>query len=50
MHPSNILDQLPVGTRVLFDDGYISSRVIEKNEEGVIVENLNNGVIRSGKG
>lgn len=48
--PTNILDQLEVGTRVLFDDGYISSHVIEKTDEGVIVEINNGGIIRSGKG
>lgn len=50
LHPSNILDQLELGTLVLFDDGYISSKIVEKTEEGVIVEIKNGGMIRSGKG
>lgn len=50
IHPATILDQLEVGTRILFDDGYISSSVIETNSEAVIVEINNGGVIRSGKG
>lgn len=50
IYPANILDQLEIGTRVLFDDGYLSSSVIEKTKEGVIVEINNGGVIRSGKG
>lgn len=50
VHPANILNQLELGTRVLFDDGYISSRVIEKMDDGVIVKLNNGGVIRSGKG
>ena len=50
LYPSNILDQLNVGMRVLFDDGYISSQVVEKTEEGIMVEINNGGMIRSGKG
>ncbi|CAF24360.1 pyruvate kinase [Candidatus Protochlamydia amoebophila] len=48
--PLNILDQLPVGTTILFDDGYIASRVIENSSEGVLVEINNSGMIRSSKG
>jgi pyruvate kinase len=48
--PDFIVDQLEMGTRVLFDDGYIASEVVEKNAEGVVVNILNGGVIRSGKG
>lgn len=50
LYPSTILDQLNVGTRVLFDDGYISSQVVEKDELGVMVLIENGGTIRSGKG
>lgn len=48
--PQDIPEQLHVGTHVLFDDGYISSTVIEKTDEGVVVEIKNGGMIRSGKG
>lgn len=48
--PSDIPEQLLPGTQVLFDDGYISSVVVEKRAEGVIVEIYNGGLIRSGKG
>lgn len=48
--PGYILDGLPIGTRVLFDDGYISSNVIEKTLEGLVVEINNGGIIRSNKG
>lgn len=48
--PPKILDDLAEGMRVLFDDGYISSIVIQKTNEGVVVEIENGGVIRSGKG
>ncbi len=48
--PNDIPEQLTLGTIVLFDDGYISSRVIEKHSDGVMVEIDNGGLIRSGKG
>lgn len=50
LYPSHILDHLSIGTKLLFDDGYISSHVIEKTEDGAIVEINNGGMIRSGKG
>lgn len=48
--PGYILDALKVGTHILFDDGYISSHVIEKMDDGVLIEVNNGGIIRSGKG
>lgn len=48
--PPHILDEMPLGTRVLFDDGYISSHVVECNSDGVVVEIDNGGIIKSGKG
>lgn len=48
--PPSILDRLKLGMRVLFDDGYIGSKVINTGPEGVLVEIENGGVIRSGKG
>lgn len=50
VNPPNILEDLAIGTRVLFDDGYISSRVVEYNSDGVVVEIDNGGVLKSGKG
>ncbi len=50
IYPPDIPEQLYAGTQVLFDDGYISSYVVEKTEEGAIVEIQNGGIIRSGKG
>lgn len=50
IHPPFILDKLKPGLRVLFDDGYVSSRIVEVTPEGVVVEIENPGVIRSGKG
>lgn len=48
--PGSILDDLSVGMRVLFDDGYISSKVIEISGNEVVVEVENGGLLRSGKG
>lgn len=50
IQPSFVLDSLKVGAQVLFDDGYISTRVIEISKKGVLVEIENNGVIRSHRG
>jgi pyruvate kinase len=48
--PPFILERLKAGMRVLFDDGYVSSEVVETSSDGVIVVIDNPGVIRSGKG
>lgn len=48
--PPEILDVLKEGTTILFDNGYISSRVVKIDSEKVIVEIENSGIIRSKKG
>lgn len=48
--PGNVLDGVTVGTRILFDDGYIGSRVIESRADGVVVEFENAGYLKSRKG
>jgi len=48
--PDYVLNDLELGTRILFDDGYISSKVIEKTAEGVLVEIDNAGFLKSNKG
>jgi pyruvate kinase len=50
LRPLGILKDLPVGTRILFDDGYISSLIVETLPEGVVVEIENGGLLKSGKG
>ncbi|HSX25461.1 MAG TPA: pyruvate kinase [Chlamydiales bacterium] len=50
VHPVEILDVVHVGTKVLFDDGYIISQVVSKNEKEVVIEFQNSGVLKSGKG
>jgi pyruvate kinase len=48
--PANIIDKMEVGMRVLFDDGYIASEVVEIGPKGAVVQIENGGLIRSGKG
>ncbi|GAB4234183.1 MAG: pyruvate kinase [Chlamydiales bacterium] len=48
--PHTVIEKLKIGTRVLFDDGYISSHVVDIIPEGVIVEIENGGTIKSGRG
>ena len=50
IHPPFILDSIKIGMTILFDDGYISSNVIEVSDSGVLIEIKNGGIIRSGKG
>jgi pyruvate kinase len=50
MTPEMVFDFLEVGATVLFDDGYIASKVIEKTSDGVIVEILNIGILKNQKG
>lgn len=50
INPAFVIDQLKIGDVILFDDGYISSHVISKNENSVMVEIDNGGLIKSGKG
>ena len=49
-NPCEIVDDIPLHATVLFDDGYINSRVVEKTKKGIVVEIQNNGVLRSQKG
>jgi pyruvate kinase len=48
--PPHILDQVHIGATLLFDDGYITAKVVEKDTSGLSVEILNNGTIGSTKG
>lgn len=48
--PSIVLDTLDVGMRVLIDDGYLITHVVEKNARGVVIEIENPGLIKSQKG
>jgi pyruvate kinase len=50
MNPEIVFDFLEIGTALLFDDGYILSKVVEKTEDGVLVEIQNTGVLKNQKG
>lgn len=47
--PGEVLEDAACGTRILFDDGYIGSLVVECTPEGVVVEIENTGVLKSRK-
>lgn len=48
--PSFVLEVLSVGTKVLIDNGYILSRIVDTSPDGVLLEFDNHGVILSSKG
>lgn len=50
VHPIEIVDAVSIGMKILFDDGYIISQVIEKGEKEATIEIQNAGVLKSGKG
>lgn len=47
--PSSVLESMEVGMDLLFDDGYITAKIVAKTPEGVGVEILNPGVLKSHK-
>lgn len=48
--PPEVIQAVSVGMKLLFDDGYITTQVVEKRESHIIVEVLNPGILKSGKG
>lgn len=48
--PPSVIKDLEIGATVLFDDGYIKSQVVEKEEGHVVVQIENGGTISSHKG
>jgi len=48
--PDFVLDHLHKGMTILFDDGYISSQVMNVTAEGVLIEIENSGILKSSKG
>ena len=48
--PGHVLDLIPIGTSLLIDNGYIIASVIDKSEQGLLIEFENTGVIFSSKG
>lgn len=50
LNPASVIADIPIGAQVLFCDGYIGSRVVDRDHEGVTLEIENHGILRSGKG
>lgn len=50
IHPAVAIESMPVGHQILFDDGNLTAKVLEKRPEGVLVEFLNGGVLKTHKG
>ena len=50
LHPPSVLGDMELKMKVLIDDGYILSSVVELTPEGVVIEIKNDGVIGSHKG
>jgi pyruvate kinase len=48
--PGYILELVPPGTTILFDNGYITSRAIEVTPEGLVIQIDHGGKISSNKG
>lgn len=48
--PSSVIDRIPVGAHMLFDNGYISTKVVDKGPDTLTVEVLLGGLVKSGKG
>lgn len=49
-HPAEIIKALKPGMKVLFDDGYITSKVVQVFPNRVELEVLNSGILKNGKG
>ncbi len=50
IRPGSVLDKVSIDSKILFDDGYISSQVIERTDKGIVVLIENEGEIKTGKG
>jgi pyruvate kinase len=48
--PSKVFESVELGTRILIDDGYIISEVVEINQKGIVIEFQNTGQLKSHKG
>lgn len=50
IHPAFIVDQIDIGGRILFDDGYIEGMILRKGDGFAEIEIKNDGVIKKRKG
>lgn len=49
IHPEIVIDQVPVGAKVLINDGYIMGEVVGKTHDELHLELKNSGKIKSGR-
>jgi pyruvate kinase len=49
VQPFDVLEAIQPGMAVLFDDGYIGSKIIECHKHEIIVEIQSSGILKSGK-
>lgn len=49
-HPIEVIAALHPGMKILFDDGYIIGQVVQVGDKEALVEILNPGILKSGKG
>lgn len=47
--PISVLDEMQENMTVLFDDGYITAKVVEKHKDHVVLEIENDGTLKSNK-
>jgi pyruvate kinase len=47
--PASVVDQVPVGSKVLINDGYIMGEVVSKTSDHLMVKLLNSGKIKSNR-
>jgi len=50
MTPSQVFDSIKIGTVILIDDGYIITKVVEIDSEGITVEVKNGAILKKNKG
>lgn len=49
VHPEIVIDQVPVGSKVLINDGYIAGEVVFKNQDEIHIQLHNSGNIKAGR-
>lgn len=50
LEPFEVINNVKEGNEVLFDDGYITTKVIQKKKDHLVVEVQNPGILKSQKG
>ncbi len=50
LEPFVVIKDIKVGCEILFDDGYITTKVVEKKKDHLVVEVQNPGILKSQKG